>query len=82
AANGVDSSVSRQTNMNGYRLKGWQLETVSGAVEMRLFYAPIGWASLVKWLLPLAITMVVMLLTPNLRINFSSERLAIPPVIL
>lgn len=81
-ANQADSSVSRQTNMNGYRLKGWRLVNEAGAVEMRLFYAPIGWASLVKWLLPLAITMVVMLLTPNLRSSFSSERLAIPPVIL
>jgi hypothetical protein len=68
--------------MNGYRLNGWRLLTEKGAVEMQLLYTPIGWASLVKWLLPLAITMVVMLLTPNLRSSFSSERLAIPPVIL
>lgn len=77
-----NSSVSRQTNMDGYRLNDWRLVMASGAVEMQLFYTPIGWASLVKWLLPLAITMVVMLLTPNLRSSFSSERLAIPPVIL
>jgi hypothetical protein len=57
-----NSSVSRQTNMDGYRLNEWRLVMVSGAVEMQLFYTPIGWASLVKWLLPLAITMVVMLL--------------------
>lgn len=76
------SGVSRQTNMNGYRLKGWRLITDTGGVEMQLLYVPIGWASLVKWLLPLAITMVVMLLTPNLRTSFSAERLAIPPVIL
>jgi hypothetical protein len=81
-ADSGNSSVSRQSNMNGYRLNGWRLVTESGAVEMQLFYTPIGWASLVKWLLPLAITMVVMLLTPNLRSSFSSERLAIPPVIL
>ena len=81
-ADSRDSSVSRQTNMNGYRLNGWRLLTEKGAVEMQLLYTPIGWASLVKWLLPLAITMVVMLLTPNLRSSFSSERLAIPPVIL
>ena len=81
-ANSAESSVSRQTNMNGFRLKGWRLIAASGDVEMQVFYAPIGWASLVKWLLPLAITMVVMLLTPNLRKSFSSERLAIPPVIL
>jgi hypothetical protein len=41
-----------------------------------------GWSALVKWVLPLTITMVVMLLTPNLRASFSSERLAIPPVVL
>ena len=35
-----------------------------------------------KWLLPLAITMSVMLLTPNLLAHFTNERLAIPPVIL
>ena len=77
-----NSSVSRQTNMNGYKLEGWKLINEPGGVEMQLLYTPIGWASLVKWLLPLAITMVVMLLTPNLRSSFSSERLAIPPVIL
>lgn len=82
AADPADSSVSRQTNMNGYKLKGWKLMNEAGGVEMQLLYTPIGWASLVKWLLPLAITMVVMLLTPNLRSSFSSERLAIPPVIL
>jgi hypothetical protein len=81
-ANNRDSSVSRQTNMNGYRLNGWRLINEPSGVEMQLLYTPIGLASLVKWLLPLAITMVVMLLTPNLRSSFSSERLAIPPVIL
>jgi hypothetical protein len=81
-ADSGDSSVSRQTNMNGYQLTGWRLNNVKSGVEMQLLYTPIGWASLVKWLLPLAITMVVMLLTPNLRSSFSSERLAIPPVIL
>jgi hypothetical protein len=49
---------------------------------MRLIYNPMGWSALVKWVLPLTITMVVMLLTPNLRASFSSERLAIPPVVL
>jgi hypothetical protein len=81
-ANSRASSVSRQTNMNGYQLNGWKLVNEPSGVEMQLLYTPIGLASLVKWLLPLAITMVVMLLTPNLRSSFSSERLAIPPVIL
>jgi hypothetical protein len=49
---------------------------------MELIYQPIVWSALVKWLLPLAITMSVMLLSSNLRSSFSSERLAIPPVIL
>lgn len=81
-ANSRASSVSRPTNMNGYRLNGWKLVNEPSGVEMQLLYTPTGLASLVKWLLPLAITMVVMLLTPNLRSSFSSERLAIPPVIL
>ena len=51
-------------------------------VDLNLTYEPLGRASLMKWLLPLSITMLVMLLTPNLRASFSSERLAIPPVIL
>ncbi len=76
------SGVSRRSNMNGYRLRSWRLFPSQGGVEMELLYDPIGWAALVKWLLPLTITMVVMLLTPNLRAGFSSERLAIPPVIL
>ena len=76
------SGVSRRSNMNGYRLSSWRLIHHRGSVEMELRYDPIGWAALVKWLLPMTITMVVMLLTPNLRVSFSSERLAIPPVIL
>ncbi|MCP9858477.1 MULTISPECIES: hypothetical protein [unclassified Cyanobium] len=76
------SGVSRRSNMSGYRLSSWRLFHHRGGVEMELRYEPIGWAALVKWLLPLTITMVVMLLTPNLRAGFSSERLAIPPVIL
>ncbi|NDG75618.1 MAG: hypothetical protein EBX49_09860 [Synechococcaceae bacterium WB8_1B_136] len=76
------SGVSRRSNMNGYKLIRWRLFNQAGGVEMELVYQPIGWAALVKWLLPLLITMVVMLLTPNLRAGFSSERLAIPPVIL
>ncbi|MCP9833616.1 MULTISPECIES: hypothetical protein [unclassified Cyanobium] len=76
------SGVSARSNMNGYRLSSWRLFHHRGGVEMELRYEPIGWAALVKWLLPLTITMVVMLLTPNLRASFSSERLAIPPVIL
>ncbi|MDM7953131.1 MAG: hypothetical protein QUV07_07960 [Cyanobium sp. CZS 25K] len=76
------SGVSRRSNMNGYRLASWSFHNTAGGVEMELVYEPIGWAALVKWLLPLAITMVVMLLTPNLRAGFRSERLAIPPMIL
>jgi hypothetical protein len=81
-ANQANSSVGPRTNMSGYRLASWSYHNTPSGVEMQLRYQPIGWASLVKWLLPLAITMVVMLLTPNLRSSFSSERLAIPPVIL
>lgn len=33
-----NSSVSRQTNMDGYRLNDWRLVMASGAVEMQLLY--------------------------------------------
>ena len=80
--NRAGSSVSNSSNMDGYQLRKWRFVTRPDRVEMQLFYNPIGWAALVKWLLPLAITMIVMLLTPNLLARFTSERLAIPPVIL
>jgi hypothetical protein len=85
-ADSLDSSVSQRTNMNGYRLRSWRLlnrgSRPESTVEMELVYDPIGWAALVKWLLPLSIAMVLLLLTPNLRASYGSERLAIPPVIL
>lgn len=85
-ADSPDSSVSQRTNMNGYRLRSWRLlnggSSPESTVEMELVYDPIGWAALVKWLLPLSIAMVLLLLTPNLRASYGSERLAIPPVIL
>ena len=76
------SGVSRRSNMNGYRLSRWRYGSDASGLELELVYQPIGWATLVKWLLPLAITMLVMLLAANLHVSFSSERLAIPPVIL
>lgn len=85
-ADSQDSSVSQRTNMNGYRLRSWRLfhngSLPNAPLEMELIYDPIGWAALVKWLLPLSIAMVLLLLTPNLRASYGSERLAIPPVIL
>lgn len=78
----TDSSVNQRTNMTGYHLRSWRLVNEPDRVDLNLTYEPLGRASLVKWLLPLTITMLVMLLTPNLRASFSSERLAIPPVIL
>jgi hypothetical protein len=76
------SSVSQRTNMTGYRLRTWHVLNEGRGIDMALTYEPLGRSALVKWLLPLTITMLVMLLTPSLRASFSSERLAIPPVIL
>jgi hypothetical protein len=80
--NRAESSVSRMSNMEGYQLSKWSFVSRPDRIEMKLFYNPIGWAAFVKWLLPLVITMTLMLLTPTLMVNFASERLAIPPVIL
>ena len=85
-ADSHDSSVSQTSNMNGYRLRSWRLFNAgtmpNTTLELELVYDPIGWAALVKWLLPLSIAMILLLLTPNLRASYGSERLAIPPVIL
>lgn len=78
----ANSGVSKRSNMNGFKLSSWQYSNRVGGVVMEVVYQPIGIAALVKWLMPLAIAMAVMLLTPNLRSNYGSERLAIPPVIL
>jgi uncharacterized membrane protein YciS (DUF1049 family) len=40
------------------------------------------WTPLMRWLLPLGLVMVLMLLAPNIGSAMTSERLAIPPVVM
>lgn len=85
-ADRASSGLSRRSNMNGYTLTHWTISNVERGVRLRLFYRPIGTTTLVKWLLPLLITMLVLLLTASLSsaldASLISQRLAVPPVIL
>ncbi len=89
--------VGSRVGLSGFDVAGWSFTTlnrgristialgqasVPGRVDFEVIYQANAWASLVKWILPLAIVMLVMLLTPALRNSFRSERLAIPPVVL
>jgi len=89
--------VGSRIGLSGFDVASWRFLTINhskestlgfdqgkpaGRVVFEVIYQNNGWASAVKWILPLFIVMLVMLLTPNLRNSFCSERLAIPPVIL
>ena len=89
--------VGSRVGLSGFDVAGWSFKTLTrgstptmafgqasmpGRVAFEVIYQAYAWASLVKWILPLVIVMLVMLLTPTLRNSFRSERLAIPPVVL
>jgi hypothetical protein len=89
--------VGSRVGLSGFDVAGWSFKTlnraststvafglanISGKVEFEVIYQANPWASMVKWILPLAIVMLVMLLTPTLRNSIRSDRLAIPPVVL
>jgi hypothetical protein len=86
--------VGRRVGISGYEIVKWSFKGVEyqrhsniargqAAVRSRLIFEIVyranTWAALVKWVLPLAIVMLLMLLTPNLRSTLSSQRLGIPP---
>ena len=75
-------AVGAWGGLNGYQLQGWTF----GRVEQRLLfsvqYRSSRGAALMRWILPLAIVMLLMLLTPNLSSSLVSERLTIPPVVM
>lgn len=89
--------VGSRVNIDGYRLQNWtykktsrpkasRLEAELGGnsdwLTLRLNYSVDFWAALVKWMLPLIISMLVILLTPQIASSMKTERLAIPPVVL
>ena len=91
------AEVGSRVGLSGFDVASWRFKTlnrgrtstigfgqatVPGGVDFEVIYQANAWASLVKWILPLAIVMLVMLLTPILRNSFRSDRLAIPPVVL
>ncbi|MEN9878413.1 MAG: hypothetical protein RLZZ158_1452 [Cyanobacteriota bacterium] len=89
--------VGRRVGISGYEIIKWSFKNTEyqrqsriangqAAVRSRLIFEVIykanAWAALVKWILPLAIVMLLMLLTPNLSSTLASDRLGIPPVVM
>jgi len=89
--------VGSRVGISGYEIVNWSFKSVNyqrnsrigmgqAAVRSRLSFQVVyranAWAALVKWILPLAIVMLLMLLTPNLSSTLASDRLGIPPVVM
>jgi hypothetical protein len=89
--------VGSRAGISGYEIVEWSFKNteyqrkslvVNGQAAVRsrltfeIVYKANTWAALVKWILPLAIVMLLMLLTPNLRSTLASDRLGIPPVVM
>lgn len=85
------------TGLNGYHLQRWSFgrqigrsgsRVGRGMAEFReqltfnLIYRTSIWTPVMRWLLPLGLVMVLMLLAPNISCEMTSERLAIPPVVM
>jgi len=91
------NGLGSKAGLSGYELSSWRFRNVANQSETRLgafrgktlgnvvfeiSYQINAFSSVVRWLLPLAIVMLLMLLTPNLRSSLCSDRLAIPPVVM
>jgi len=89
--------IGSRVGIDGYQLQRWGFKTVASSkpsqlashagvgddrLEFRLLYSVNTWAALVKWVLPLAVVMLVVLITPEMGHHLAAERLAIPPVVL
>ncbi|WP_428670067.1 hypothetical protein [Reyranella sp.] len=72
----VDEAYKRST-----KIVGGAAATESRAV-FNVYYTANNYAAAVKWVLPLTVVMLIMLLTPSLSGSLVSERLAVPPTIL
>ncbi|NBV58655.1 MAG: hypothetical protein EBR68_02550 [Synechococcaceae bacterium WB4_2_0811] len=91
------NGLGSKAGLSGYELSSWRFHNVANQSEIGLGshggkilesivfeinYQINAFSSVVRWLLPLAIVMLLMLLTPNLRSSLCSDRLAIPPVVM
>lgn len=91
------AELGSRAGLSGYNLDRWAFvdepykrstRIVGGAaaIESRVafdvHYSANNYAAAVKWVLPLAVVMLIMLLTPSLSRSLVTERLAVPPTIL
>lgn len=89
--------IGAWSGLNGYRQEGWSfvrevgesgarvgrgMGVVRQQLQFNVTYATSIWTSLMRWLLPLGLVMLLMLLAPNIGSEMASERLAIPPVVM
>jgi hypothetical protein len=74
-------AFSDQPYKRSTKIAGGAAATESRAV-FNVYYSADTYAAAVKWVLPLAVVMLIMLLTPSLSGSLVSERLAVPPTIL
>ena len=91
------NGLGSKAGLSGYELSSWRFHNVPSqsntgigsfggkqfqSVVFDINYQINAFSSVVRWLLPLAIVMLLMLITPNLRSSLCSDRLAIPPVVM
>jgi hypothetical protein len=55
---------------------------VNSRVQLKVSYRVERFSVFVRWLLPLLIVMLLMLLTPNLSTAYGTERLSVPPTVM
>lgn len=89
--------LGENASINGYHLLGANIQAVisrtqsqfiqekfneRSQVVVRVFYQTNAIASFVKWIVPIIIVMMIVLIAPNLDVGLGDARLAIPPTAL
>ena len=91
------AELGSRVGLNGYERAGFSFSNVAyrrlsrlgkgraevkSRVQLKVSYRVEQFSVFVRWLLPLLIVMLLMLLTPNLSSAFGAERLGVPPTVM
>lgn len=71
-------SATLRPSINSYRWLGSEKETAYSQLVLNITYGTNAWASFQKWILPLLIVMIIVVLAPSLEGSLNDIRLAIP----
>lgn len=71
-------SAALRPNINTYRWLGAEKETAYSQLVLNMTYGTDAMAAFLKWILPLLIVMIVVILAPSLEGSLNDIRLAIP----